>query len=111
MTNKSLEYFLIVVKHLNISRAAQELYISQPALSKQLGQLEAELGVTLFDRGKHSLKLTRAGEVLLAETNELLGKYAPDFDVIQATVGRGRKIGSYHIMDTNNPVMIFTAYI
>lgn len=47
----------------------------------------------------------------IAETNELLGKYAPDFDVIQATVGRGRKIGSYHIMDTNNPVMIFTAYI
>ena len=47
----------------------------------------------------------------IAETNELLGKYDPDFDVIQATVGRGRKIGSYHIMDTNNPVMIFTAYI
>ena len=47
----------------------------------------------------------------IAETNELLGKYAPDFDVIQAIVGRGRKIGSYHIMDTNNPVMIFTAYI
>ena len=47
----------------------------------------------------------------IAETNELLGKYDPDFDVIQATVGRGRKIGSYHIMDTNNPVMIFTAHI
>lgn len=47
----------------------------------------------------------------IAETNELLGKYNPDFDVIQATIGRGRKIGSYHIMDTNNPVMIFTACI
>lgn len=47
----------------------------------------------------------------IAETNELLGKYDSDFDVIQATVGRGRKIGSYHIMDTNNPVMIFTAHI
>ncbi len=47
----------------------------------------------------------------IAETNELLGKYDPDFDVIQATVGRGRKIGSYHIMDTNNPVMIFTAHV
>ena len=47
----------------------------------------------------------------IAEANELLGKYDTDFDVIQATVGRGRKIGSYHIMDTNNPVMIFTAHI
>ena len=84
MTNKSLEYFLIVVKHLNISRAAQELYISQPALSKQLGQLEAELGVTLFDRGKHSLKLTRAGEVLLAETNELFRKQETLLERVQA---------------------------
>ena len=47
----------------------------------------------------------------IAEANELLEKYDTDFDVIQATVGRGRKIGSYHIMDTNNPVMIFTAHI
>lgn len=47
----------------------------------------------------------------IAEANELLGKYDTDFDVIQATVGRGRKIGNYHIVDTNNPVMIFTAHI
>ena len=47
----------------------------------------------------------------ITEANELLGKYDTDFDVIQATVGRGRKIGNYHIMDTNNPVMIFTAHI
>ena len=45
----------------------------------------------------------------IAEANEFFGKYDPDFDVIQATIGRGRKIGKYHIMDTNNPVMIFTA--
>ena len=50
MTTKSLEYFLVVVKHLNISKAAKELFISQPALSKQISQLEAELGVSLFDR-------------------------------------------------------------
>lgn len=47
----------------------------------------------------------------IAEAHEILGKYDPDYDVIQATVGRGRKIGSYHIMDTNNPVMIFTATV
>lgn len=47
----------------------------------------------------------------IAEANEILGKYDPEYDVIQATVGRGRKIGNYHIMDTNNPVMIFTATV
>ena len=47
----------------------------------------------------------------IAEAGEILGNYDADYDVIQATVGRGRKIGSYHIMDTNNPVMIFTATI
>ena len=47
----------------------------------------------------------------IAETGDLLGRYDPDYDVIQATIGRGRKIGSYHILDTNNPVMIFTAQI
>lgn len=47
----------------------------------------------------------------IAEAGEILGNYDPDYDVIQATVGRGRRIGGYHIMDTNNPVMIFTATI
>jgi len=47
----------------------------------------------------------------IAETSEILGRYDPDYDVIQATVGRGRKIGHYHIVDTNNPVMLFTAHV
>lgn len=47
----------------------------------------------------------------ISEAAEAISKYDKNYDVIQATVGRGRKIGSYHIMDTNNPVMIFTAFI
>lgn len=47
----------------------------------------------------------------IAETSEILGRYDPEYDLIQATVGRGRKIGHYHIVDTNNPVMIFTALL
>lgn len=47
----------------------------------------------------------------IAEAGEILGRYDETYDVIQATIGRGRKIGSYHIMDTNNPVMLFTAEI
>ncbi len=47
----------------------------------------------------------------ISEVEQEIGSYDPDYEVIQATVGRGRKIGRYHIVDTNNPVYIFTAEI
>ena len=47
----------------------------------------------------------------VAETSEIMQRYDPDYEMIQATVGRGRKIGGYHIVDTNNPVMLFTGCI
>lgn len=84
MTTKTLEYFLVVVKHLNISRAAEELFISQPALSKQIRLLEEELGVTLFDRSNHTLKLTTAGEVLMQEANDLFRKQSELFERVRA---------------------------
>ena len=66
--------------------------------------------IAAFDR---EIRVTVSAVTLetIAEAGEILGNYDADYDVIQATVGRGRKIGSYHIMDTNNPVMIFTATI
>ena len=66
--------------------------------------------IAAFDR---EIRVTVSAVTLetIAEAGEILGNYDTDYDVIQATVGRGRKIGSYHIMDTNNPVMIFTATI
>lgn len=66
--------------------------------------------IVAFDR---EIRVTVSAVTLetIAEAGEILGNYDADYDVIQATVGRGRKIGSYHIMDTNNPVMIFTATI
>ena len=84
MTIKSLEYFLVVVKHLNISRAAQELYISQPALSKQIRLLEEELQVSLFERNNHSMTLTHAGEVLVTEANELFLKHSQLIERVRA---------------------------
>ncbi len=61
----TLHYFYVTAQHLNFSKAAKHLYITQPALSKQIQQLEDQLQVKLFDRTKRSVKLTDAGLVLL----------------------------------------------
>lgn len=59
MELRVLRYFLIVAREENITRAAQLLHITQPTLSRQLMQLEEELGVKLFHRSKHHIILTR----------------------------------------------------
>lgn len=56
-----LNYFLTVAREKTISRAAEVLHLSQPTLSKQLKELEEELGVTLFIRGNRSITLTEDG--------------------------------------------------
>lgn len=64
MELRVLRYFLAVAEESNITWAAQLLRISQPTLSRQLKQLEEELGVTLFERGSHTITLTEEGRLL-----------------------------------------------
>ncbi|MCC8102562.1 MAG: LysR family transcriptional regulator [Clostridiales bacterium] len=61
MTFRQIEYALELSKTLSFSKAAEALYISQPALSRQIQNLEQELGVTLFERTRQGLLLTKAG--------------------------------------------------
>jgi LysR family transcriptional regulator, benzoate and cis,cis-muconate-responsive activator of ben and cat genes len=72
MELRHLRYFVTVAEELNISRASARLRISQPAVSRQLRDLEEELGVVLIDRGSSKLKLTDAGEAFLAHARDLL---------------------------------------
>ncbi|WP_274912572.1 LysR family transcriptional regulator [Streptomyces sp. WZ-12] len=70
---RDLRYFLATAEELNFTRAAERLFISQPALSKQIRQLETGLRVRLFHRDRRTVTLTEAGAALLPRARELLG--------------------------------------
>ena len=63
MTKSQIACFLEVAKHGSFSKAADQLFISQPAVSKQVAQLEKEFGLTLFDRTHGSIQLTTSGKL------------------------------------------------
>jgi LysR family transcriptional regulator, benzoate and cis,cis-muconate-responsive activator of ben and cat genes len=67
--------FIAVAQELNFTRAAERLHIAQPALSAQIRQLEAQLGVRLLERTTRTVSLTAAGEVVLARGPEALVAY------------------------------------
>ena len=75
MSPTHLRTFLAVQRHLNYTHAARELLLSQPAVSRQMRQLEAALGVRLFEQMGKRLHLTDAGKTLLREASKLLGSF------------------------------------
>ncbi|MDI6666722.1 LysR family transcriptional regulator [Leuconostoc falkenbergense] len=71
MELRALKYFLTVTEYHSISHAAQFLHISQPAISRQMKELESELGVTLFIRGNRRIELTESGLLLKKQAQEI----------------------------------------
>lgn len=72
MEIRTLRYFLMVAREENITRAAQLLHIAQPSLSRQMMQLEEELGTKLFHRGKYKVTLTDEGLLLRRRAQEII---------------------------------------
>lgn len=64
MELRVLKYFLMAAREENITKAAHLLHVTQPTLSRQLMQLEKELGVKLFERSRHRIILTEDGMLL-----------------------------------------------
>lgn len=71
MDIRGLRTFIAIAQAGNITRAAEELHISQPALSRQIIKMENELGCKLLERGGHGISLTNAGHLLLNRAREL----------------------------------------
>jgi DNA-binding transcriptional LysR family regulator len=69
---RDLRYFVAVAEELHFTRAAARLFVSQPALSKQIAQLERQVGARLLDRDRRGVSLTPAGEALLTRAREPL---------------------------------------
>lgn len=67
-----LRYFIAAAEELSISRAAERLHVSQPALSRQIAVLEADLGAPLFDRIRKRIHLTEAGRFFLPRAKQLI---------------------------------------
>jgi len=107
MELKQVEYFLKVVETGSFSAAADELYISQSSLSKQIMALENELGFPLFDRSKRKIVITPAGKTFLSHARNLHSAYqamlaevapyktAPSLSIIAIPVIAQYKIASH----------------
>ena len=72
MDIRIMEYYLAVVREGTISAAAEALHVSQPALSRQIKDLEDELRVTLFERGSRRIRLTEEGMILRRRAEEMV---------------------------------------
>lgn len=73
MEIRVLRYFLAVAQEGSVTRAARALHLTQPTLSRQIRELEEELGQTLFSRGGRELSLTREGLLLRQRAEEIVG--------------------------------------
>jgi DNA-binding transcriptional LysR family regulator len=95
MELRHLRYFVAVAEAENVSRAALKLHVSQPALSRQIRDLEDELGFLLLERSAKSVRLTDAGKTFQAEARAVLQRVDEALKTARAVAAGGR--GELHV--------------
>lgn len=75
MLDFRLKVFYTVARRLSFTKAAEELFISQPAVTKHIHELEQQLGMALFERIGNRIKITRAGQVMLKHADDIFTSY------------------------------------
>lgn len=103
MTIDNLKCFILVAENLSFARAAEALYISQPAVTKQINSLEQELGVTLFTRSTRHVELTPAGMSFYKDAKDIVLKSQMAINRVQR---QNTSSGSLHI-GLSNPIALF----
>jgi DNA-binding transcriptional LysR family regulator len=97
MELRHLRYFIAVAEEQNVTRAAARLHVSQPPLTRQIQDLEAELGVTLFKRTAKTIRLTDSGRVFLREAKAALRRVEAAVATVRATaIGHGCELHIGH---------------
>ena len=81
---RHLRYIVAVARTRNFTRAAKQLYLSQPSLSKQIRDVEDAIGFPIFERNPESLKITRAGQLLVAYAQDALEARAEAIQEVRA---------------------------
>jgi DNA-binding transcriptional LysR family regulator len=87
---RDLRYFVAVAEELHFTRAAERMYVSQPALSKQIRALERQLGAPLFRRDRQGVSLTAAGEALLPYARRSLAAWEEAWEAVERAKAAGR---------------------
>src|SRR5476649_336466 len=88
---RDLRYFVAVAEDLHFTRAAERLFVSQPALSKQIRMLERQLGSDLFVRNRRAVELTPAGAALLPAARHLLAEWDDAWAGVGQVIADGAK--------------------
>jgi DNA-binding transcriptional LysR family regulator len=89
MELRHLRYFVAVAEELNFTRAAEKLHLAQPSLTRQIHNLEEELGVRLLDRTKNQVSLTEEGKSFLLDAKRLLALSLESVKAVQRFSGGG----------------------
>src|SRR6185437_8867534 len=103
MELRHLRYFVAVAEAENVSRAALKLHVSQPGISRQVRDLEDEIGFQLFERSAKSIKLTSAGRSFLTEARAVLQR--ADEAVKTARAIATGEVGELHVGYAGSPTV------